>query len=301
MVEIPCRYGMLRSGAQPIPDPDIRRSIDAMDMAAVNGRLYEDGLLESFMDSYDSWIRSSTLNRISGLGAHDRFMCFAVTHAIEQYLMKHRNRRIRTFDGEYPGTTELISANGMDHLGLDSLPIERGDAVLFSAPFSGSGNVHPRMLDVIEQCKELGVPVMIDCAFFGICRNLVLDVADGIETVAFSLSKCYGLHNHRIGMVYSRDPPGGIELLHRFGYTARFGAAVAMDLFGMYGPDHAVTRYGDVQRAICDGLGGMIPSDTVIFGNGVSGWDRFHRGGGWNRICLADFITNPIGEEATHG
>lgn len=297
MAEVSCRYGILRSGAQPIVDPEIERTIGSMVVGDINGMLYDDGFVETFLDSYDAWIRSSTLNSIRGLDAHGRFMCFAVTHAIEQFLMKHRDRRVMTFDGEYPGTTELIRCNGMRHGSLDHGCVERGDAVIISAPFSGSGNVHPRMAEVIDRCRMIGVPVMVDCAFFGICRNLDLDVGDGIETVAFSLSKCYGLQNHRVGMVYSKEPPCGIELLQRFGYTARFGAAIAMGLFEVYGPDRACMRYGRAQANICRELGSMAPSDTVIFGNGTGGWDMFNRGGGWNRVCIADFLADHTDEQ----
>lgn len=293
MAEVSCRYGVLRSGAQPIQDHDIRRDIDSMSVGGINSMLYDDGFLGSFTDAYDGWIRSSTLNSIRGLGRHGRFMCFAVTHAIEQFTMKHRDRRIMTFDGEYPGTTEFIRASGLRHGLIDSMPIDTGDAVVLSVPFSGTGNMHPRTHEVLDRCRSLGIPVMVDCAFFGICRNVDIDVGDGIEMVAFSLSKCYGLQNHRIGMVYSMDPPGGIELLQRFGYTARFGAAIAMGLFDRYGPDHACLRHGRAQEIICRELGNMVPSNTVIFGNGMQGWRRFDRGGGWNRICLADFLTDP--------
>lgn len=286
-------FGILQSGAQPIRDPDIAHMIANIGMDEAASGMYDRDFISTFMDAYDAWIRSSKHNAIRGLDSYDRFMCFAVTHAIEQYLMKHRSKRIRTFKGEYPGTMELIRGYGLDHEYLDGSIPNYGDTVIISAPFSGTGNMHPDMSAVLDRCDELRIPVMLDCAFYGICQNLRLNLNSSIETVAFSLSKCYSLQNHRIGMIYSIDPPVGISLLQRFGYTSRFGASLALYLFDAYGPDHAVDRYGPVQKHVCDALGGLEPSDTVIFGNGDSRWSIFDRGGSCNRVSLADFITSP--------
>lgn len=290
MAEVDCKFGKLQSSAQPIRDPLVAQAIREMDIGTLTDSLYKTNMLEDFMSAYDAWIRSSTLNRINGLEDYDKFMTFAVTHAIEQFLMKHRHNRIRTFEGEYPGTMELIKGYGLAHAYLESDSIASGDAVVMSSPFSGNGNQHPRMDAVLELCNELQVPVMVDCAFFGICKGINIGYHQCIETIAFSLSKCYCMHNYRIGMIYSRNPPAGIEVLQRFGYTSRFGAAIAMGLFDRFGPDHAYLKYSGTQSDICKELGDMTPSDTILFGNGGRTWSKFDRGGGNNRVSFGAFM-----------
>ena len=290
MAEVSCKLGKLQSGAKPIQDGPIEEFLRSLGMNDLNDAVRDPNIIERFTDSYDAWIRSSSLNGIRGLGSYGRYMSFAVTHAIEQFLMKHRQRRIRTFRGEYPGTSGLISGYNLDHAYLPDDPITGNDAVIISLPFSGSGNQHPLMSKVLDDCETHGIPVMLDCAFFGICKGIDVDLRGNIDTIAFSLSKCYNIPEHRIGMIYSNAPPAGIELLHKHGYTTRFGAALALRLFDGFGPDYAYNRYANAQRLICHELGGMSPSDTVIFSNGDDVWSMFNRGDGNNRIHIGNLL-----------
>lgn len=285
-----CRFGNLLSGARPILDREITETIRSMNISDLFDRSRSSSIVPDFLDSYDRWIRSSVLNRMIGFENYNRYMTFAVTNIIEQFLMKHRTKRIRTFQGEYPGTTKLIEGYGMEHCYLDDGILMTGDAVIMSSPFSSTGDMHPMIGVVLDECDSLDIPVMIDCAFFGICKGLHLQARKSIETVAFSLSKCYCLSDQRIGMVYSKDVPFAIELLHSVGYTSRFGAAMAMRLFDSFGPDYVYSKYSSAQMMVCDELGNLIPSNTVLFGNGDRSWNRFNRGGSYNRVCFSDFL-----------
>lgn len=292
MVEMNSKFGLLRSSAQPIHDQMIEETIRCMDLGKISDRIYQPDTIQNFLNYYDDWIQSSTLNNIQGFDGYGRYMTFAITHAIEQFLMKHRNRRIRTFRGEYPGTMDLIFGYNLDHLYIDDdVNMLAGDAVIVSLPFSGSGNKHLMLDLVLERCASHSIPMMIDCAFFGMCKDINLQQISCIETVAFSLSKCYSMNNYRIGMIYSKDPPFGIELLQRFGYTSRVGAIIAMDLFNKFSPDYIYNKYSKIQSMVCNTLGDMIPSDTVIFGNGGRCWAKFDRGASHNRVSFGNFLS----------
>lgn len=146
--------------------------------------------------------------------------------------------------------------------------------------------------EILEICKHEQVPVMIDCAFFGMCKGIDIQANSSVQMIAFSLSKCYHLDSHRIGMIYSNAPPSGIEVLNRFVYTSKFGATMALELFDRFGPDYIYSKYSHMQHRICETLDHMTPSDTVIFGNGDSNWSMFDRGGIHNRISFGSFISN---------
>jgi len=289
MVEMRCKFGTLLSGAKPIMDRDILLSISQSDLNSLLEKSRDDTIVSAFTDAYDRWIRSSECNSITGFDRYDRYMVFAVTYAIEQFLMKYRHRRIRTFNGEYPGTTELLRGYDLTHSSLEEDSIRPSDAVIMSAPFSGSGNMHPLMQQVLDACDAMGVPVLIDCAFFGICKDLHLNERSCIETMAFSLSKCYGLNTHRIGMIYSRSAPFAVELLHNAGYTSRFGAALAIELFKKFSPDYIYSKYSKAQSIVCNELN-LVPSNTVLFGNGDATWNKFNRGGNHNRVSFSEFL-----------
>lgn len=292
MAEKTCKFGLLKSSAQPVADGPIQTVVSAMNVGNVSRSMYSCDIVSEFLTSYDAWIKSSKFNQIDGLDGYNRYMTFAITHAIEQFLMKHRNRRVRTFRGEYPGTSELISGYEMDRCYLEDAAVEFNDVVIMSAPFSGSGNQHPLMLETLDICEKKNVPVMIDCAFFGICKGLDIRLNGCVEAIAFSLSKCYGMHNHRIGMMYTNAPPVGIDILQKFGYTSRFGAVIALELFDLFGPDYIYSKYAPIQKMICNELGNMVPSDTVIFGNGDESWAMFNRGGNHNRVSFGAFISD---------
>lgn len=294
MAEVTTRLGILRSGALPLSDDSISRKIDGMSVAVLTNAASERSLCDRFMDRYDAWIRSSRLNRISGLNNYDRYMTFAVTHAIEQFLMCNRNRRIRTFNGEYPGTAELIARYGLEHQDLSAGPILANDAVILSVPFSGSGNQHPMTKRVLHESESVRAPVMIDCAFLGICKGIDLDLNGRNQLIAFSLSKCYKIPFHRVGMIYSNAPPSGIKILHDAGYTSRFGAAIALGLFDEFGPDYLYEKFSVAQEKICDELGDMVPSDTVIFANGNQRWSMFDRGD-HNRVHIGNLLPGSVG------
>ena len=56
--------------------------------------------------------------------------------------------------------------------------------------------------------------VVLDIAHIGSCSDRVrIGVTDNIEKVFFSLSKCFGLRNYRIGYYFSKKPDEQLERL----------------------------------------------------------------------------------------
>ena len=72
-------------------------------------------------------------------------------------------------------------------LTLSDAPIERGDAVVLSLPFTDSGCKHPLTDEVIATCNRLDVPLLLDCSYLNIASGIEVDVDQPcIDSLAFS-------------------------------------------------------------------------------------------------------------------
>lgn len=289
--------GLVKHAADPVKDPEIQHAIGEMDLSELTRASFRRvDLANDFTKTYHDWITGSSLNSLRGLDSYDRYMCFAVTHVIEQWLMHNRARRFRIFRAEYPGTRDLIQLNGLGLEYLEDSDLAEGDAVIISLPFSGSGSEHPRTKEVLQSASELGLPILVDCAFYGLCHGIDIDFSlYQIDTIAFSLSKCFAMNFYRIGMVYSRNVPPAIKLLHSRNYVSRLGIAVATRLLQRFTADYLPNKYMDAQTMIAEKLGDAVPSKTVSFLIGGDGWRDYDRGG-FNRLGIAHMLpTNEIG------
>ena len=71
---------------------------------------------------------------------------------------------------------------------------------------------------ILDICTKNKVPIHIDSAWFGSCRNIDFDYSHPmIESVAFSLSKGLGLGQNRTGIQYTKKrEPGPITITNDF-------------------------------------------------------------------------------------
>ena len=102
-----------------------------------------------------------------------------VTEGINYWYMQE-NRKVIRYKDDYVWLPES----------------ETGEVLYMSNPSSADGNL-----------KEIPTdkPVVLDIAHIGSCNTDVkIDVPDNVEKVFFSLSKCFGLRNFRIGYYWSR-------------------------------------------------------------------------------------------------
>ena len=174
---------------------------------------------------------------------------------------------------------------------LNDQELEPNDAVIISLPFSDTGNMHTDTQSVLDRCSELGVPVLIDCAFIGICANIDFDFDQPcITDIVFSLSKTFPVASLRIGMRLTRvDDDDSLLIYKKTNYTNRLGAAVGSELIGQYGVDYNYQTWADQQLEFCKQLN-IVPSNTVIFGLGDQQYQQYNRGNQTNRVCLANYL-----------
>lgn len=241
----------------------------------------------SFCKKYIEWIKSGTLNTITGL---DNFP-YAVysngtTEAFDKFYMKNNKRRFRCFKGEY--VYHQIAWRKWDWKFLEDDVLDANDAVVISLPFSDTGNEHIQMQTVLQTCTDLQIPVLIDCVYFGVCSNINFDFTHKcITDITFSLSKTFPLAYARVGMRLTKeDDDDTLLMLHKIEYTNRIGASLGIKLLELYTPDFIVNKYKQKQIDLCNTLG-VDPSNTVLFGIDYKNkYPEYNRGGQSNRLGL---------------
>jgi len=258
---------------------------------------------ERFLSRFREWIQSSMLNRLTGLSAFPE-ACFSqgATESFPLFYAKHRRRRFRCLKGEYfyhrlswrnhyPGWAFIDGEH----------PLADGDALVLSLPFADTGNKHPDMETLIAECDTLRIPVLVDCTYFGLCRDIRFDLdRPSIEVLTFSLSKAFPVGHVRIGMrLARRDDDDPLSFMNKERYINRVGAAVGEACLKEFDVDYSQRKWRARQLEVCEELG-IEPSNTVIFGIGGLEYRAYNRGGSTNRLCLNDYFESR-GEVAPKG
>jgi len=134
------------------------------------------------------------------------------TQAFDLFLVRHRNKHIKILRGEWIYHVQQLSTNNFTWSYIEDAPLSRGDAVLISAPFSGLGEIHPNMLEIFQRCEQLDIPVLVDCCFSVVTKNLTYDLrSSAIENVTFSCSKIFPLQGLPAGIRFSKIEPNDFQ------------------------------------------------------------------------------------------
>lgn len=227
----------------------------------------------AFHSALDDWIHSSTQ---SVIGLPDKsYIVSGLTDAFHQAYSVYD--KIGIYQGEY-GYHRKVFPDRVTH------NLEDADVIIISHPFSADGLCSH---EKISKADKLGIPIFIDCAFFGICAGINFDFSSykNIHSVAFSLSKTFGTGWQRVGLLYTKDKYP-VSVYAEWQYPLTASAMYHYDLIKKIGPDDMYKKYRLQQEEIC-GIIGAIPSDTVIFGLDYSDQYSYLRRGDVNRLCIS--------------
>lgn len=289
---LPNLKGLPYGGAQAVRDPDVLLFIDSVsadfDLQAI---LDDTTVVDGFLERYRVWVTESRHNSLT----LDEFpvACYSqgTTEAFDKFYLRNHDRRLRCFRGEYMYHMASWRNYFPNWCWLEDDEVDHRDAVMISLPFADTGNEHSAMRDILDRCELLGVPVLIDCAYFGICREIRFAFEyQCITDITFSLSKSFPVAHARIGMRLTREDDDDSMLVNqKTNYTNRLGAALGMTLLHQFSPDHNINRWHSTQLEFCRQLG-LMPSQTVLFGIDHGARAEYNRGGVTNRLCLARYL-----------
>ena len=250
--------------------------------------LNSDSIIDEFLYEYDNWIKSGTLNVFTGLEDF-KYKCYSngTTESFDKFYLKNAKRRFRCYKGEYM-YHKLAWRDKFIWEWLEDAPLHKNDAVVISLPFADTGDKHTSYHELMRKCSELDIPVLVDCAYYGSCRHIHIDLAyPCITDVTFSLSKTFPVAYARIGIRYTRvDDDDTMFVYHKINYNNKIGALLGLEYFKSFTPDYIPNKYVDKQTDFCNNID-VQPSKTVLFGVDVKNkYPQYNRGGETNRLSF---------------
>ena len=250
---------------------------------------------EEYGRRYLAWILSSRHNRFAGLESFPfRYLVNGVTQSLDEFHFRHRRRKIVMARGEYPYNRDVLGGDftyGEDF--IDERGLREGDALILSCPFSATGDRHPRMDEWLDRAADLGVPVLIDCAFFGTCGGVEARLDHpAVEAVAFSLTKGLGTGVFRSGLEFSRVSTGHVKIQNDWSHNLLGNARIGIHLMDLFPPDYIYDKYRAAQLGTCARYG-LQPSKTIHLALGGEGWEYFSR----DKVCNRIGIKNAVAQE----
>jgi hypothetical protein len=282
-------YGSIHSITNNVLDSEINNIITTVTQA---GCLYDTNIHNQFLERFYNWILETKNNKILGLEKfQSKVFTNGSTEAFDKFYLKNKTRRLRYFKGEYMYHAAASKSYFEAAPYLDDSPVNANDVIVISLPFADTGEEHPNMSNVLSRCSELGVPVLIDCCYFGACGNLTMDFNYScITDITFSLAKCFPLGFMRVGMRLTRnDDNDPLFVYNKNNYVNRLGSAVGLELLNRYTPDYNYNTYRDTQEQFCDQLG-VAPSKCVFFATSKDKFPEYNRGTDSNRLCFSKFL-----------
>jgi histidinol-phosphate/aromatic aminotransferase/cobyric acid decarboxylase-like protein len=283
-----------------IADPLVVAVIDMLNIN-INNILKDDNVLKQFLERYVLWISETNNNRVLGLENYPH-ACFAngTTEAFEKFYAKHHKRRFRFYKGEYVYHRLNCRNNGYDWEWLDDIPLDRNDVVMISLPFSDTGNTPKDLELILDRCDKLKIPVLIDCAYLGVCSDIDFNFdRECITDITFSLSKSLYCAHARIGMRLTKeDDDDPLFVTNKAGYINKIAAHIGLHLINSFSPDYIYDTYRARQEEYCKILG-VEPSNCVLFGIGDNRWVEYNRDRETNRLSLHKYLASNLTNEIT--
>ena len=258
--------------------------------------VYQDVGHKQYSDTWRTWLTATQNKKILGLEQfeHSDF-CLGTSQAFDHFVLRHADRTIVTFPGEFQYHACISRQRGHRKISHESLDFQPGDALLISAPFSDLGAQHPRFEEIMQRCEELSIPVCVDLAYWGIARNVDLDLTryPAITEVVSSLSKpFYILAQHRVGIRFSREYLNdGISMQNEVGASNYHAMSLGCHFMTKFSSDWCWTQYQDrySTAVVKNNLGA---TDCVIFARGdQTRYPDCNRGIPDNyRVCISTLL-----------
>lgn len=206
-----------------------------------------------YLEKIEDGIHKSKLNSLKGLKRFSRkdLIC-GTTQSFDEAYFRYRNKRLRIFKGEYAYHLRV----NPNLVFIEDAPLREGDYVITSLPFCSTGDIHPSLGKVLMESEALGIPVEVDCAYFGTCEGIQFDFDHpSIKAVSFSLSKGMGLGDIRSGIRFSDyDDNLPIAQQNNYNHTVLLAAKVGIFMLDRFDFDYIPRRYGESQKSVCEEL-----------------------------------------------
>ncbi len=283
----------LNKGSHPIPSKKIFNFLKNLKIS-LNETLFDYDLLERYKNNYLNWIKSDKLNHLKNIQKFSH-VCYSsgTSESMINFVLKYKDRTIKTFKGEFIFHKLNCRNNNIKFEYLDyNLNLNSNDAVIISLPFSDMGDIHPLMNNLIQKCNTMQIPVLIDCAYMCIAKNINFDFdQECIDTITFSLSKGFwGIDKLRLGLRLQRkDNDDNLDIYNKWSTLPLHSLNVANEIFRNFDVNWLWTAYGEKYFAVCKKYN-LIPTNSILHALGGLEYVEYNRGGDVNRVCIANSL-----------
>ena len=248
---------MNNNGLQPIPNKnheDFFKNIDSSNF------LYDDFISTDFYELFIQWIKKSKRNKLTGI---DKFNVLKFSSGsvqiFDHFYIKYHKKRFRFFEDEFM-YHKAISKHGLNYEFMEnefSFPgwVHSYDAFIISVPFTRKGCIHPKLYNVLDNCEQLNVPVLLDFCHLPVSKNVNIDLNNYscIETLAFSFSKMlWGAEHLRIGIrLQKKDDDDGIDIFNSVVMINRISVGYSKEIMSNYELDYNWNTYEERYKTYC--------------------------------------------------
>lgn len=243
-------------GSRGVNDPIVKQTIDhaviEYDMPYIN--------------TFKQWIKDYPHNSIVGIDNFEAVFSNGTTQAFDSFYMANHTRRFRFFPEEYPyHYVQVKTSMNYDFMCQDKLDLQPGDAVILSLPYANTGTAHPLTTQILQECNQKSIPVLLDLCYYFIAADQHIDLTyECIDTVSFSLSKLFPVGHSRIGLRLSNHKDGQ-NIYHNHRYINQLSEYIGYKLMKEFNPEYIYNKYKIKQLEICKYLE-IEPSDSILFG-----------------------------------
>jgi hypothetical protein len=249
-------------------------------------------IVDSFLKNYINWISSSKLNKFKNLNKF-KFATFSngTSQTFDMFYLKHHNRRFRLMKGEYAYHFLSFRNHKLKWKYIEDDKLSRNDALIISLPFSDSGNIHEQLGILLNECSKKKIPVLLDCCYLTSCKNINFNFDQKcIETITFSLSKCFPVSRFRIGMrLQKEDDDDPMYVYQKEKYLNLLSCYIGNKLINKFNFDYIYNKYAIIQKKICEKMN-LKPSSVVNLALGGNSYSQYNRGGKFNRLCISNIL-----------
>jgi len=246
--------------SQAMPQEDhnfLDKSMTTMNMRETITR----DLFNSFTNTFQTHLKESTLNNISGLKtAHRADIILGCTQYIDTLYMRYGPSGVQVLEREYTYHGRLNPS--IVYKTIDTL--EEGKPLIISQPFF-YGRTHDSMPALLNRCLELNIPVHIDGAWITACKNINVDFTHpAIASFAVSMSKGYGLSGwNRIGVRWTKETVvDAITVMNDFVQIPAQNVAVGLFFLKNIKPDYLWLTHVFHYNKICKDFD-LTPTDSI--------------------------------------
>jgi hypothetical protein len=243
------------------PQPLSDTKIESVIQNILDGRLgmdISDQVYTDFKKETTNWIFNSKLNSLAGFDSFNRLdITLGCTQFIDTVYMK--------------GPVQIIKGDYRYHQRLNpditySVPgyLFPNKPLIIAMPFPSTGDVHPQMKEILDECLDKNIPAHIDGAWTTCCRDVHMDVDHpAVRSVAISLSKGLGLGWNRVGLRWTKETaPDAITIMNDFRMNLRAVSMIGLHFVRNFPSDYLWTTYGDAYYKVCSDFD-LTPTKSI--------------------------------------